>query len=445
MRTYFLGATASVALLATASIAQTTDDSDYQDTDTPRQSMTQPAQPIDRETAEVDVSEEQEELANARAEAIEDDLDTQEELAETDDVTVPVTRQATMPAQDMQNTDRMTTQQRDRQAMDDATTSTYDDEYGDEEERLTQTETTTPDLDDTSMTADSSAELLNRAEASQDGMRIKDLIGAPIRGATGERIARVDDLVIGADGRIETVVFLHGGFAGLGAERGSIPYSEVELQLANEDDPRLRVSMTEDSLESIAAYEANELREFRLASELVGSNASLQADEDEVLITDLLVDSNGVVQSAVVAQGFLAQFTDDLVLVPFNRVSIAQGDGGVVIDMTEADFDSAVTYDRAARYNRTESETTDSDTRTNMRGDTASTRTNTETMRGNADNRMMENRDTSRTPVPTVRESEPLTTDDDVMDDDDTVLDEDTLRDTGDVNDPAYERENDDM
>ncbi len=182
-----------------------------------------------------------------------------------------------------------------------------------------------------------------------DQVSARELLGAAIIGSSGERIARVDDIVINKDGEAETVVFLSGGLFGLLGKRGALDYESVDLALDNRHEPTIRVSMTEGAIQSVAAYETEAANDYKLASELIGASAELAASDDKATVTDLIIEKDGQVEFAVVQNGIFGSFGAEKRAVSFSELEIAQGAGGgeVVLDLTPEMIDGAARFEYA--------------------------------------------------------------------------------------------------
>ncbi|WOI52238.1 PRC-barrel domain-containing protein [Parvularcula sp. LCG005] len=227
----------------------------------------------------------------------------------------------------------------------------------------------------TTAEADQSANDLNSTQVAEmntdrvvykgaNEVSAKELLGEAVIGADGERIARIDDLVI-SNGKITNVVVLSGGFFGLGGERGALAYDQFGLTMDDEYEPRVNVSMTEDAIQSVAAYETDEMNDYSLASELIGAKVKFQATDDATVISDLILAKDGSVESAILADGLLGQLTNNSKAVDFSKISIAQGDGGdVVVDMSQTEFEALAkySYDTEEAYENDEADDWSEDT-----------------------------------------------------------------------------------
>jgi hypothetical protein len=83
----------------------------------------------------------------------------------------------------------------------------------------------------------------------------EEITGADIRNPDGEVVATVDDIVLGADGKIESVAAKFGGFLGFGTNTVLLTLDEVEFMRNDSDQIVLRTSLTPDSLEGRPDYE----------------------------------------------------------------------------------------------------------------------------------------------------------------------------------------------
>ena len=81
------------------------------------------------------------------------------------------------------------------------------------------------------------------------------IIGADIRNADGQVIATADDLILGADGKAESVAATFGGFLGFGTESVVLAMDEVEILQNDAGQVALRTELTPESLEGRAPPE----------------------------------------------------------------------------------------------------------------------------------------------------------------------------------------------
>src|SRR5688572_24349407 len=81
--------------------------------------------------------------------------------------------------------------------------------------------------------------------------RASDLIGATVLDDRGERVAKVDDIVVSTEDDKLHAVLAIGGFAGFGAKLISIPFDDLQITSADAS-PQMRIKMTGEQLEQLA-------------------------------------------------------------------------------------------------------------------------------------------------------------------------------------------------
>jgi hypothetical protein len=82
----------------------------------------------------------------------------------------------------------------------------------------------------------------------------EQIIGADVRNADGEVVASVDDLVLGADGKAESVAAKFGGFLGFGSNTVRLTLDEVEFMKNDSGQVALRTALTPEPLEGRPDY-----------------------------------------------------------------------------------------------------------------------------------------------------------------------------------------------
>ncbi len=173
----------------------------------------------------------------------------------------------------------------------------------------------------------------------------KELLGEGVDGANGDRIARVDDIVIDANGRAQDVIVLSGGFFGLGGKRGALDFRAVDIAINSDYEPDVSVSLNDEGIKAVAEYVTNEVNDYSLASELLGAEADLMPGGDEtenVVVNDIIINPEGDVDYLIGQKSAMGPIgAGDKYAVAFNKLKIEQGDGGLILTMTEAELDSA--------------------------------------------------------------------------------------------------------
>jgi len=84
----------------------------------------------------------------------------------------------------------------------------------------------------------------------------RQIIGKDVYGADNRNMGDVEDVVMGANGQIESVLVDVGGFLGLGARRIAIPISQIQLG----DGDRLTTTMTEAQAKALPEYKEGQRR-----------------------------------------------------------------------------------------------------------------------------------------------------------------------------------------
>ncbi len=88
-----------------------------------------------------------------------------------------------------------------------------------------------------------------------DGLSAEALAGSDILGASGDRIGEVADVLIVENGPDKIVLALDGMLGG-GTSNLLIPLDEVEVQKNGDETFRVRTTLTEDTIDALAEYDA---------------------------------------------------------------------------------------------------------------------------------------------------------------------------------------------
>jgi sporulation protein YlmC with PRC-barrel domain len=99
--------------------------------------------------------------------------------------------------------------------------------------------------------------------------RASDLIGATVLDDRGERVAKVDDIVVSTEDDKLHAVLAIGGIVGFGEKLISIPFDDLQIT-ANDDDPQVRIAMTGEQLNELLASRP----EFRYERQLAQAPAT---------------------------------------------------------------------------------------------------------------------------------------------------------------------------
>ena len=90
-----------------------------------------------------------------------------------------------------------------------------------------------------------------RAATIDDGIVGKDLYGA-----NNQEVGEIDDVVMGQDGKVESVLVDVGGFLGMGSKRVAIPVDEIEMN----GERVVATGLTKERAESMAEHDATTAR-----------------------------------------------------------------------------------------------------------------------------------------------------------------------------------------
>tara|TARA_R110000796_G_scaffold239962_2_gene360820 strand:- start:864 stop:1577 length:714 start_codon:yes stop_codon:yes gene_type:complete len=210
-------------------------------------------------------------------------------------------------------------------------------------------ENTVDDMNDTTVDTDITTETeLDRPVyvMAAGEMKASSLIGDDIIGANGETIATVADILIGRDMGPGQIVFRDGGVLGIAGELGTLPFSSVSVTMDTDGEPMVSAALVDESLEGVAEFEQDGMDDFRLASELIGTNAELAVADTYSRITDLIISSDGSVKQAVVTDGLSGVTSAERLVIDFDAITVVQGDseGEVMINKTSEQLKMAPVF-----------------------------------------------------------------------------------------------------
>jgi sporulation protein YlmC with PRC-barrel domain len=87
---------------------------------------------------------------------------------------------------------------------------------------------------------------------------VDDLIGKTVYGADDENLGNIDDVIVDDNGAVQDVIIDFGGFLGLGATQVALNFEEMTILNNDDNDLRVYVSVTEEQLEAMPTYSAND-------------------------------------------------------------------------------------------------------------------------------------------------------------------------------------------
>ena len=198
---------------------------------------------------------------------------------------------------------------------------------------------------ETANAGDETAYEAARAEyrLAQGEMEASDLIGASVRNGADEEIATVADIHLGEDGASPVILVRDGGVAGVGGDLRQVAFDGATVTGPAGEEPEVLVQIAEETLETLPSFEQDGMNDYRLASEIMGATTPVSFSEDEVRITDLILTNTGELRYAVISPSLAS--TEQFV-VPADAIQVAEGDGegDVILDMDQGEFDEAPMY-----------------------------------------------------------------------------------------------------
>ncbi|HPF22849.1 MAG TPA: PRC-barrel domain-containing protein [Hyphomonas sp.] len=174
-----------------------------------------------------------------------------------------------------------------------------------------------------------------------DEILASDLIGASIQNPAGEDIATVADVWVGEDGDTPMLIARKGGVAGVGGTLHAVSFDDAKIvPVAGDDEPDVRVTYSNATLDALPEFKQDGLDDFRLASEIMGTTASLAFSDDLARVNDLVLKTDGEPEYILIADGIAGM--DQYVLdADTLRIEQGDGDGTLVIDTDQDAFSKA--------------------------------------------------------------------------------------------------------
>ena len=90
------------------------------------------------------------------------------------------------------------------------------------------------------------------AELVAPGWRVSKLIGTSVQNDKGERIGKIDDMIVAPNGTLTIAVIEVGGFLGIGTHRVGIPVRQ--LKLATKAPKVVLAGATQDALKALPEF-----------------------------------------------------------------------------------------------------------------------------------------------------------------------------------------------
>ncbi len=175
-----------------------------------------------------------------------------------------------------------------------------------------------------------------------------DLIGASVHNTAGEEIANVADIWLGANGSAPVLVLRDGGVAGVGGTLRTVAYSAATIAADPDttgDEPNVTVRLTDATLETLPEFEQATMDDFHLASEMIGTTATISFNDESARINDLILSPEGAARYAVISPDMIST---SQIVVDAAAIKLAEGDtdGARMIDLDATAFANALEYPR---------------------------------------------------------------------------------------------------
>ena len=138
---------------------------------------------------------------------------------------------------------------------------------------------------------------------ASDEILASRLIGSEVLDPAGEEIATVADVWIGEPGDTPKLIVRDGGVAGVGGTLHAIDFEGALIEpVANDDEPDVRVTYSKASLEGLPEFKQNGVDDYRLASEAMGTTASLSFGDNLARVNDFVMKVDGTPEYAVASR-----------------------------------------------------------------------------------------------------------------------------------------------
>lgn len=202
----------------------------------------------------------------------------------------------------------------------------------------------TAEVDNDGVTDDVDASTRTEYTLADGEIEASDLIGASVHGPSGDEIATVADVFLGTSGMEPVLLVRDGGVSGLGGDLRTLNFEAATMADNEEtDEPDVIVQIAEADLETLAEFEQEEMNDFRLASEIMGSVPAMSFSGDQARVNDLILTEGGELRYAVISPGLVST---EQIVVDAKAIRVAEGDGEgeVMLDLDQASFDAAPMY-----------------------------------------------------------------------------------------------------
>lgn len=211
--------------------------------------------------------------------------------------------------------------------------------------------------------AESPAAAAPLSSVSMMRLLASDIYKADVYDNSKNKIGEVTDLIVNSNGNITMAVVGVGGFLGVGKKDVAVPFKELKISSRNGKE-RLVLDRTKDDLRSAAAYEpagrsaATSASSLSTASWLVSDiyKANVYDNFENKIgdVTDLVMDNDGNIITAVIGVGGVLGAGQKDVAIPFKELNVTSRDGKdwLVLDRTKDDLKTAPAYDKKSEIKK---------------------------------------------------------------------------------------------
>jgi sporulation protein YlmC with PRC-barrel domain len=201
-----------------------------------------------------------------------------------------------------------------------------------------------------------------RSSSSMMRLLASDIYRANVYDNSENKIGDVSDLVINNDGNITTAVIGVGGFLGVGQKDIAVPFRDLKIS-SRDGKEWLTLNRTKDELRSMPRYEpvgrsvatsASSSMANWLVSDIYKANVYDNSENKIGDVTDLVLDNEGNIMTAVIGVGGALGAGQKDVAVPFKDLKISSRDGKdwIVLYRTKDDLKNAPPYDKKSETNK---------------------------------------------------------------------------------------------
>lgn len=133
------------------------------------------------------------------------------------------------------------------------------------------------------------------------GLRAEQLLDTDVYGEDGNEIGEVENIIVGPDGKIRSLVVEAGGFWDIGDTHVAVPWNQVKIST---DNNRVFVPLKEDNLPNFSLFNNDENvgtgpREWKV-TELLDDTVQLRDAPRYGVVDDLIFDRAGQLQAVLV-------------------------------------------------------------------------------------------------------------------------------------------------